>query len=62
MKNCIILTLVNNFLNKDAGARKAFPEILGRAAFLLFKNAVEVRNIVKTTMVGNFGNRLGGIY
>lgn len=47
---------------KDAGAGKAFPEVLRRTALLLFKNAVEVGNIIKAAVICHLGYRLGGIY
>ena len=48
-------------LNKNPCSGEAFPEIFRRAVFLLFKNAVEVGDIIKPAVVGNFGNRLRGI-
>lgn len=47
---------------KDAGAGKAFPEVFGGTAFLLFKNAVEVGNIIKAAVISYLGYGLGGIY
>jgi len=40
---------------KDTGAGKAFPEILGRTALLLFKDPVEVGDIVKAAVISHLG-------
>ena len=53
--------MVKKKSNKNPCSGKALPELPGRAAFFLFENAVEIRNIVEPAVVSHFCNRIRGI-
>ena len=48
-------------LNKRPGPCKVFPKHFWRTSFFLFKQAVEIRDVVKTATVRNFCNGVSGI-
>ena len=60
-ENFTTYMLVNLYLYKDPRPGKAFPEVLGGAAFLFLKDAVEIGDIVEAAVIGHFRNGLGGV-
>ena len=58
--NLFFLGLPEGRLNEDFGAcGKALPESLGGTSLFLLEYSVKVGNIIKTTMIGDFGYRMG---
>jgi len=55
------LSSINHQLNKYSRSRIALPEFFRGAAFFLFKNTVEIGDVVKPAVVGYFCNGLRGI-
>lgn len=50
----IIVFILGGGLNDKLGFSEVFAEFFGRTFFPLFKNSVEVRQIVKATLKTNF--------
>lgn len=51
------------YLYKDAGASAniALAEVFWGKAFLSFEDAIEIGDIIETTIISDFSNRLGSV-